>query len=54
MMTPITALHQVEITSRCNLKCRYCAHPKMPRAKADMSEETFEATLKWAKRFVDS
>jgi len=51
-MTPIIALHQVEITSRCNLKCRYCAHPKMPRAKIDMTDEIFDAVLGWAKRFV--
>lgn len=41
----VTNIHQIEITSRCNLKCRYCAHPKMPRAKQDMDRKTFERAL---------
>lgn len=41
----VTALHQIEITSRCNLRCRYCAHPKMPRAKQDMEGQIFVTAL---------
>lgn len=48
----IQAIHQIEITSRCNLACRYCAHPKMTRAKVDMDAETYERALYWAARFV--
>src|SRR5262245_27520539 len=44
-------LHQIEITSRCNLRCVYCVHPHMPRAKEDMTEEVFLQSLKWAKHF---
>lgn len=52
MEFPITAIHQIELTSRCNLRCRYCVHPKMPRAKIDMDERTFTAALGWAARFA--
>lgn len=48
----IQSLHQIEITSRCNLACRYCAHPKMPRAKQDMDEATFIQALTWVQRFA--
>ena len=49
----ITSIHQVELTSRCNLACVYCVHPDMRRPKIDMTEETFRACLKWAKVFVE-
>lgn len=49
---PIRDLHQIEITSRCNLRCVYCVHPKMARVKSDMDERTFLAALSWAQRFV--
>jgi hypothetical protein len=43
---PIRDIHQLELTSRCNLKCHYCPHhPNLPRPKEDMSWETFEAAL---------
>ena len=42
---PVTCVHQIEITSRCNLRCKYCVHPTMSRAKEDMSEETYARTL---------
>lgn len=44
-MKLVTQIHQCEITSRCNLACKYCAHPKMPRAKLDMTLEVFEKVL---------
>lgn len=47
----IRAIHQIEMTSRCNLRCRYCTHPKMPRPKMDMTEETFTRALHWVKFF---
>lgn len=50
--TCIAAVHQIELTSRCNLRCRYCVHPHMPRPKVDMTEEVFRAALKWAGHFV--
>jgi hypothetical protein len=38
-------IHEIEFTSRCQLACRYCPHPKMKRAKADMTEATFQRVL---------
>lgn len=51
---PIQELHQIEITSRCNLRCRYCVHPTMSRAKQDMSRDTFEQALTWVKHYADA
>lgn len=48
---PITRIHQVELTSRCNLACVYCPHPKMQRAKIDMDLKTFMRTLEWVEYF---
>lgn len=50
---PITSLHQIELTSRCNLRCRYCVHSGMPRPKIDMTEETFLQALYWVNYFRD-
>ena len=38
-------IYQIEITSRCSLKCDYCPHPTMKRAKQDMPLETFVRAL---------
>lgn len=48
----VQSLHQIEITSRCNLRCKYCPHPHMTRPKVDMNMETFERCLHWVRRFV--
>lgn len=51
---PIRRLHQIEITSRCNLRCKYCLHPSMERAKIDMDEATYIRCLehaRWFKKF---
>jgi hypothetical protein len=48
---PIRAIHQIEMTSQCNLRCRYCTHPKMPRPKMHMSDETYAKALNWVKFF---
>jgi len=56
--TPVTQVHQIEVTSRCQLKCSYCPSPLMGKGKPgyrhqlDMSEETFAATLDWVRWFV--
>lgn len=47
----IREIHQIEITSRCNLRCVYCVHRHMPRAKQDMDERTFLKALDWAIEF---
>lgn len=43
---PVRDIHQIELTTRCNLRCHYCPHyPELPRAKEDMTWETFEAAM---------
>lgn len=51
---PIQALHQIEMTSRCNLRCVYCVSPDLQREKVDMSEEHFRAALKHVKHYVSN
>jgi len=48
----IKSIHQIEITSRCNLRCVYCTHPKMQRPKIDMNLETYEKLIDLVKYFV--
>lgn len=48
----IREIHQIEITSRCNLRCVYCVHRHMPRLKQDMDEATFAKALDWAVHFA--
>lgn len=50
-MFPIANIHQIEITSRCNLRCPYCVHRSMSRAKIDMTPQIFTRALAWAKEF---
>lgn len=52
-MLPLRNVHQLELTSRCNLRCRYCLHPTMHehRPKMDMSWETLHASLSWVTHF---
>lgn len=48
---PVTSIHQIEITSRCNLRCIYCPSPKLPRAKVDITDQDFTRALAWADYF---
>jgi len=54
----VSALHQIEITSRCTLRCPYCPQSRMAaghegfRKTEDMTRSTFERCLQWADRFV--
>lgn len=52
MRYPVRSLHQIEMTSNCNLACKYCVHKKMPRPKQEMDHETFLKALEVAARFV--
>ncbi len=52
MKYPIKAIHQVELTSRCNLKCAYCVSKDLKRPKLDMDISTFRECLKWARLFI--
>lgn len=51
-MFALREIHQIEITSRCNLRCRYCPSPHLPRPKVDMDEATYLRTLHWVRHFV--
>jgi len=48
----LRALHQIEMTSNCNLRCRYCPSPHLQRPKLHMSDEHYTKSLKWATYFV--
>lgn len=50
-MIPLQQIHQIEITSRCNLRCHYCVHRSMEREKIDMADETFVKSIEWARFF---
>lgn len=50
---PITRIHQIELSSRCNLACVYCPHPTMQRAKIDMDAQTFGRCLEWVRYFAE-
>jgi Radical SAM superfamily len=59
---PITSIHQVEISTRCNLRCTYCPsrHLDKPidkggsgRAKIDISMAHYKRALDWARYFED-
>lgn len=47
----VKALHQIEVTSRCNLRCHYCPSPNLKRPKVDMTADDFKAALEHATRF---
>ena len=50
---PITEIHQIEPTSHCNLRCKYCPQfPKLPREKLDMPWEIFEASSDLVRFYV--
>lgn len=49
---PVMTIKQIELTSRCNLACKYCPQPKMKRAKMDMDDETFALALEWVRAFI--
>lgn len=53
-MTTLTRIHQIEITTRCNLRCVYCPHPTMQREKVDMDMPTFVRTLEWVRYFRET
>lgn len=36
-------IFQIEVTSRCNMACKFCPHPTMTRPKKDMTVQTFKA-----------
>ena len=52
MMFPIRRIHQIELTSHCNLRCQYCTSPHLQRPKVYMREDHYKIALQWAARCV--
>lgn len=52
---PLTSIHQIEVTSFCNLRCVYCPSRNLPKIRGQASQhmtlETFERALEWCKHF---
>ena len=48
----VTSIHQIEITSRCNLACVYCPSPHLQRPKIDMDFKTYLRALEWVETCV--
>ena len=50
---PVRQIHQIELSTRCNLRCKYCVHfPNLPRTKEDMSDDVFSAALDLVQFYV--
>lgn len=50
---PIREIHQIELTTNCNLRCHYCPHyPKLPREKEDMTLEVFDVAMELVEHYV--
>lgn len=51
---PIEQIHQIEVTTLCNLRCVYCPSPRLERfrgrPKQHMDPAVFERALWWARR----
>ena len=48
----LNTVHQLEITSRCNLRCTYCPSPHLGRPKVDMTQAVFTRALEWVHHYV--
>ena len=53
-MTPraLREIRNIEVSSRCNLACRYCIHPTMPRPKVDIADDVWAAALDHVRYYV--
>jgi len=50
-MFALRDVHQIEMTSHCNLRCKYCPSPHLARPKLHMSEAHYRRALGWVKYF---
>lgn len=52
---PIESIHQIELSSHCNLRCVYCPSPNLEKMRDQpaqhMKPTTFARALAWAKYF---
>lgn len=51
-MTKLRTIHQIEISSRCNLRCKYCPSPHLKRPKMDMEPIVFTKALNIVRHFA--
>lgn len=55
---PVTSVHQIEVTTRCNLRCVYCPSPKLHEPqfrgvpKGDMTMDTFARALEHCRHYA--
>ena len=50
-MFALREIHQIEMTSHCNLRCRYCPSPHLQRPKLHMDDVTYRRALMWVSYF---
>lgn len=53
-MIPIREVHELELSSLCNLACKYCPHPTLRRDKANIAWDVFELALRHVQHYVDA
>lgn len=41
----VQQIHQIELTTQCNLRCKYCPHPNMLREKVHMDTAVFKDAI---------
>lgn len=49
---PAKEVHEIELSSRCNLACIYCPHPQLQRSKEDITWDTYQQALDHVRYFV--
>jgi hypothetical protein len=50
-MFALREIHQIEMTSHCNLRCKYCPSPHLARPKLHMTEANWRRSLHWVGQF---
>jgi hypothetical protein len=49
---PVRSIHQIELTTYCNLRCRYCPYPQQEKlrqqAKMHMEWDIYKRAIEWA------
>jgi hypothetical protein len=54
---PVRSIHQIEVSSHCNLRCRYCPSRKLEDHRGQpnqfMTRDTYLRALEWARELND-